>query len=81
MEPIDNKRSRILTKNHPRSAEAKFVFGKSQESEKTEQDLQDHSKTTDNSSRKTDSVNKEKDRQTETQSASWGLNLGLYCQQ
>ena len=79
VEPLDpDKPSRVSYKGDTLDLQnAKLVFGKSQESEKTEQDLQDHSKTTDNSSRKTDSVNKEKDRQTETQSASWGLNLGL----
>lgn len=56
---------------------AKLVFGKSEETENTEQHLQDHSKYQDNTSQKTDSTKKEKDLDSETHSASWGLNLGF----
>ena len=79
VEPMDpEKPSRVSYKGDTLDLyNAKVVYGNSQESEKTEQDLHDNSKYQDNTSQKTDSVNKEKDRQTETKSASWGLNLGL----
>jgi len=56
---------------------AKVVYGNSQESEKTDQDNKYSSTWTDYSSQKTESVKKDKDRKTEAESASWGLNIGI----
>lgn len=79
VEPLDpEKPSKVAYKGDTLDLHnAKLVFGKSEETENTEQDLQDNSKYQDNTSQKSDSVKKEKDRQTETKSASWGLNLGF----
>ncbi|TQI71820.1 hypothetical protein JM79_2769 [Gramella sp. Hel_I_59] len=79
VEPLDpEKPSRVSYKGDTLDLyNAKVVYGNSQESEKTEQDLQNNSKYQDNTSQKTNSINKEKERKTETKSASWGLNIGI----
>lgn len=79
VEPLDpEKPSKVAYKGDTLDLfNAKVVYGNSKESEKTEQDNKYSSIWTDHSSQKTASVHKEKDRQTETKSASWGLNIGI----